>query len=171
MGFPEWNTYRASLRLISFAPPGKSGHHHWLGSFPSHKRNKYHIREHKALRKPDNCFHLLRSDPTFHYPPPSCCLKCGTNYRLSFSIVAGMPLLVDSYSFSDICYKVKYVSKAQKKPSSKLHIIQKIVNILLGITTIIKVIHDMLKGWILQPYYIPRKGEPQYVSSILQDFI
>ncbi len=40
-----------------------------------------------------------------------------------------MPLLVDSYSFSDICYKVKYVSKAQKKPSSKLHIIQKIVNI------------------------------------------
>ena len=79
-------------------------------------------------------------------PTPSCCLKCGTNYRLSFSIVAGMPLLVDSYSFSDICYKVKYVSKAQKKPSSKLHIIQKIVNILLGITTILKVIHDMLKG-------------------------
>lgn len=78
--------------------------------------------------------------------PSFLCFEVRTNYRRSFSIVAGMPLLVDSYSFSDICYKVKYVSKAQKKPSSKLHIIQKIVNILLGITTIIKVIHDMLKG-------------------------
>lgn len=38
------------------------------------------------------------------------------------------------------------MGKAKKKPSSKLDIIQKIVNILLGITTIIKLIHDMLKG-------------------------
>lgn len=38
------------------------------------------------------------------------------------------------------------MGKKKKKPSSKLDTIQKIVNILAGITTIIKMIFDMLKG-------------------------
>lgn len=36
--------------------------------------------------------------------------------------------------------------KNKNKPSSKLDIIQKIVNILAGITAITKAIYDMLKG-------------------------
>ena len=38
------------------------------------------------------------------------------------------------------------MGKKKKKPSSKLDTIQKIVSILAGITTIIKMIFDMLKG-------------------------
>lgn len=38
------------------------------------------------------------------------------------------------------------MGKKKKKPSSKLEIIQRIVNILAGITTIVKMIYDMLKG-------------------------
>ena len=38
------------------------------------------------------------------------------------------------------------MGKKAKKPSSKLDTIQKIVNILAGITTIVKMIFDMLKG-------------------------
>ena len=38
------------------------------------------------------------------------------------------------------------MGKKKKKPSSKLDTIQKIVNILAGITTIIKMIFDILKG-------------------------
>lgn len=38
------------------------------------------------------------------------------------------------------------MGKKKKKPSSKIDVTLKIVNILAGITTIIKMIHDMLKG-------------------------
>ncbi len=38
------------------------------------------------------------------------------------------------------------MGKKKKKPSSKLSTIREIVNILAGIATIIKMIHDMLKG-------------------------
>ena len=38
------------------------------------------------------------------------------------------------------------MGKKKNKPSSKLDTIQKIVNILAGITTIVKMVHDMLKG-------------------------
>ena len=38
------------------------------------------------------------------------------------------------------------MGKKMNKPSSKLDTIQKIVNILAGITTIVKMVHDMLKG-------------------------
>ncbi len=38
------------------------------------------------------------------------------------------------------------MGKKKKKPSSKLDTIQKIVSILAGIVTIVKMIFDMLKG-------------------------